>query len=72
MALTNIKFLPVIGGVVADAIEGKLDPALVEKFAVERECAQSGIGRIGSMSAMRVLDIANLCLPEDLLPHALS
>ncbi|RDB25467.1 L-pipecolate oxidase [Hypsizygus marmoreus] len=31
------KFLPIIGRLVADAIEGKLEPSVANKFAVERQ-----------------------------------
>ncbi|KZP27594.1 hypothetical protein FIBSPDRAFT_730595, partial [Athelia psychrophila] len=63
------KFLPVIGGVVADAIEGKLDPSLVKKFALDREYIPASTSRTGSAKA---LDIANLCSPDDLLPISMA
>lgn len=64
------KFLPVIGKVVADAIEGSLDPAVAKKFAVDRDCAQMSLARwsLGGLMGESQLDIAGLCNPEDLLP----
>jgi len=57
------KFLPVIGRLVADAIEGKLSPDLAAKFSPTRvptrpdECRQDGV---------QELDLTQLCTPEDL------
>ena len=61
----NKQFLPVIGRIVADAIEGKLDPSLVKKFALDRECTENSISRAGGVPG--ALEVANLCSPEDLL-----
>ncbi|KAI0317136.1 FAD dependent oxidoreductase [Amylostereum chailletii] len=60
------KFLPVIGSLVADAVEGKLDPQVADKFAVNREFARTG----GSHGGAALQDIENVafCTPEDLLP----
>ncbi|KAF7979042.1 hypothetical protein HWV62_44039 [Athelia sp. TMB] len=62
------KFLPVIGSVVADAIEGKLDPTLVKKFALDRECRENNISRAGVVPG--ALNVADLCSPEDLEPSS--
>ncbi|KAH7927462.1 FAD dependent oxidoreductase, partial [Leucogyrophana mollusca] len=61
------KFLPIIGSIVADAIEGKLDPAIAKKFAVDRAIAP-GVLAERNTRPIRELDLAELCLPEDLLP----
>jgi len=60
------KFLPVIGRIVADAVEETLDPLLVKKFAVDRHCIRVASNRT---SAPRELDIEGLCSPQDLLPN---
>ncbi|KAJ7209719.1 FAD dependent oxidoreductase [Mycena pura] len=59
------KFLPVIGRLVADAIEGNLSPDLAAKFSPTRvptltrhdECRQDGV---------QELVLTQLCTPEDL------
>ncbi|KAL6298270.1 FAD dependent oxidoreductase [Sparassis latifolia] len=60
------KFLPNIGGLVADAIEGVLDPALVKKFAVDRQENADVVFRRGRTASE--LDFGTLCTSEDLLP----
>ncbi|KAI0940618.1 hypothetical protein AcW1_003767 [Taiwanofungus camphoratus] len=60
------KFLPVIGRLVADAIEGILEPALVSKFAVDRPYVERRASRPGLTP--RELDHNDLCNPDDLLP----
>jgi len=62
------KFLPVIGRIIADAIENVLDPFLVKKFAVNRNCTQNITSRFGDTYAVKELDVGNLCSPEDLCP----
>ncbi|KAJ7244158.1 FAD dependent oxidoreductase [Mycena haematopus] len=59
------KFLPVIGQLVADAIEGKLSPELVAKFALDRTPNQ--IEELRHQGAVQELDLSQLCAPEDLL-----
>ncbi|KIM81419.1 hypothetical protein PILCRDRAFT_8774 [Piloderma croceum F 1598] len=59
------KFLPIIGCIVADAIEEKLDPSQAKRFAVDRDCTQLHSGRT---SAPEELDVEGLCSLEDLLP----
>ncbi|KAF7377841.1 DAO domain-containing protein [Mycena sanguinolenta] len=59
------KFLPVIGQLVADAIEGKLSPQLVNKFALDRTPNQFGERR--DQLGRQELDLSQLCTPEDLL-----
>ncbi|KAJ7818206.1 FAD dependent oxidoreductase, partial [Mycena olivaceomarginata] len=58
------KFLPVIGRLVADAIEDKLSPDLVAKFAVDRTPNQIDESR--SNLAPVELDLSQLCTPKDL------
>ncbi|PIL33413.1 hypothetical protein GSI_04035 [Ganoderma sinense ZZ0214-1] len=67
------KFLPVIGRLVADAVEGKLPPELVRKFAADRAHAHGDV----TEPAIRLAPPADLledelCTPEDLLPVPLS
>ncbi|KAH9050938.1 FAD dependent oxidoreductase [Lactarius deliciosus] len=60
------KFLPVIGRIVADAIEGTLDPAIAQKFAVDRKHTTLDLLR----GTLKPVDLATeeLCTPEDLIP----
>jgi len=58
------KFLPVIGRLVADAIEGKLSEELVAKFAVDRVVKQADQSRSGQIA--QELDLSQLCGSEDL------
>ncbi|CAA7258995.1 unnamed protein product [Cyclocybe aegerita] len=58
------KFLPIIGRLVADLVEDKLDQKVVEKFAVDREVAKAGASRTGQAVP---LDLKELYSPEDLL-----
>ncbi|KAJ3575067.1 hypothetical protein NP233_g1353 [Leucocoprinus birnbaumii] len=58
------KFLPVIGRLVADLIEGSLEPNLVEKFAVNRVHGRVDGSRSGAPTE---LDLNQLCSPRDLL-----
>ncbi|KAF8806532.1 FAD dependent oxidoreductase [Phlegmacium glaucopus] len=60
------KFLPVIGRLVADLVEEKLDPALRAKFAVERKALGPDPSRSG---AVLKLDLDQLCTPVDLDPR---
>ncbi|KAI0251155.1 FAD dependent oxidoreductase [Lactifluus subvellereus] len=64
------KFLPVVGRIVADAIEGTLDPALVQRFAVDRTNGLSTDWFDRRHGLAGVVDLATeqLCTPEDLLP----
>lgn len=67
---TSLQFLPVIGRIVSDAIEGKLDPAISQRFAVDRKA--NALDRLElSHGRMRPVDLNTepLCTPEDLLPH---
>ena len=67
---TSLQFLPVIGRIVSDAIEGKLDPAISQRFAVDRKA--NTLDRLElSHGRMRPVDLNTepLCTPEDLLPH---
>ncbi|KAJ7668552.1 FAD dependent oxidoreductase [Mycena polygramma] len=58
------KFLPVIGRLVADAIEGKLSPEVVAKFALDRTPNQSDEWR--HTVVVPELDLSQLCTPDDL------
>ena len=58
------KFLPVIGRLVADRIEGKLAPELMEKFSIHRD---RGVFRSwGWLDTPRELDLTTLCESSDL------
>ena len=60
-----MQFLPVIGRLVADLVEEKLDPVLRAKFAVERKTFGPDPSRSG---AVLKLDLSQLCTPADLDP----
>ncbi|KAG6920182.1 hypothetical protein DXG01_004951 [Tephrocybe rancida] len=64
------KFLPVIGRLVADAVDGTIQPDVAAKFSIER----SYIGTDESRSGAPVveLDLDQLCTPEDLQANTLS
>ena len=61
----GLQFLPIIGQIVADAIEETLEPSLMKKFAVDRTCTREQLGRT---SAAVELDVRALCSLDDLLP----
>lgn len=63
------KFLPILGRLVADLVEEKLDSELVTKFAVERTSAMPDPSRTGQVKR---LDLNQLCTPEDLIPGGQS
>lgn len=67
--ITFLQFLPVIGRIVSDAIEGKLEPAIAQKFAVDRK-HWTVEGYDPSRGTLKPVDLLNepLCTPEDLLP----
>lgn len=63
-----LQFLPVIGRIVSDAIEGRLDPATAQKFALDRK--HSTLDQLdSSRGSLGPVDITNesLCTLEDLL-----
>ncbi|KAJ7691752.1 FAD dependent oxidoreductase [Mycena rosella] len=60
------KFLPVMGRLVADAIEDRLSPDLVAKFAVDRISDHPDGSRAGGGRVARELDVSQMCKPEDL------
>ncbi|KAI1785219.1 FAD dependent oxidoreductase [Ganoderma leucocontextum] len=62
------KFLPVIGRLVADAIEGKLPPELVKKFAPNRVHEHDVTEPVVRLAPPADLVMDELCTPEDLLP----
>ncbi|KAJ7782733.1 FAD dependent oxidoreductase [Mycena metata] len=57
------KFLPVLGSLVADAIESKLSPALVAKFALDRTPNHPDASR---HDEVQELDLDQLCTSDDL------
>lgn len=58
--------MPVIGRLVADRLEGKMDEALCKKFAVDRPLKNKESILEREVSSIRVLDENELCGPEDL------
>jgi sarcosine oxidase/L-pipecolate oxidase len=60
----------VIGRIVSDAIEGKLEPAIAQKFAVDRNQTEDRFDP--SRGILRPVDLITepLCTPEDLLPYS--
>jgi sarcosine oxidase / L-pipecolate oxidase len=65
-----LQFLPVIGRIVADAIEGTLDPEIMQQFAVDRskENPADWLNRQHGSTGPIDLATERLCTPEDLLP----
>jgi len=61
------KFLPVVGRLVADAIQGTLDSAIRDKFALDRQYTSHHEIRLGGPTE---LDQEELCTTSDLLPNA--
>jgi len=59
------KFLPVIGRLVADLIQNKMEPNIVNKFAVNRRT--QAINNSRGSSSLKELNFGDICLPEDLL-----
>ncbi|EEC00084.1 hypothetical protein MPER_00048, partial [Moniliophthora perniciosa FA553] len=59
------KFLPVIGRVVADAIQGSLGPDVARKFAFDRDFKNPDKSREG-LNVPKELIIDQLCGAEDL------
>ncbi|KAJ4483807.1 FAD dependent oxidoreductase [Lentinula aciculospora] len=59
------KFFPVIGRIVADAIQGTLDPSLARKFAFNREITHVDHSRDGTGMLREELDVNQLYGPED-------
>ena len=58
-----------LGRIVSDAIEGKLDLSTAQRFAVDRK--QSTVDRFDpSRGLLRPVELTteSLCTPEDLLP----
>ncbi|PPQ88449.1 hypothetical protein CVT25_011575 [Psilocybe cyanescens] len=60
------KFLPVIGRLVADLVEDKLDAELIAKFALERETTELDGSRSGVVTK---LDMTTFYSIEDLQPR---
>ena len=59
------KFLPVIGRLVADAIEGKLPDELVKKFAVDRVWGPPDLSREGYAQGPLEIDLEELATSAD-------
>ncbi len=53
-----------IGRLVADVLEGKMEPAVAKKFAFDREVDHTDALRTGMKR--QELDLGQLCTPEDL------
>ncbi|PBK82863.1 FAD dependent oxidoreductase [Armillaria gallica] len=60
----SLTFLPVIGRLVADVLEGKMEPAVAKKFAFDREVDHTDYSRADTKP--KELDLSQLCTPEDL------
>ncbi|KAF9039442.1 FAD dependent oxidoreductase [Hymenopellis radicata] len=61
------KFLPVLGRLVADSIQGTMDAETSKRFALDRQIADADHSR-AVRTARRELNLDDLCTPEDLLP----
>ncbi|KAG5639483.1 hypothetical protein H0H81_001605 [Sphagnurus paluster] len=59
------QFLPVIGRLVADVVQGTMEPSVASKFGIERDYSTVDSSRAGML--VKELDISQLCTPEDLL-----
>ncbi|KAG6902365.1 hypothetical protein C0995_000927 [Termitomyces sp. Mi166 len=59
-----LQFLPVIGRLVADTVDGTIDPDVAAKFSIERPYVSADDSRLGT--AVAELDLDQLCTPEDL------
>ena len=62
-----VQFLPVIGRLVADAIQGTLDPDIRDKFALDRQYTSRSEARLGEPTE---LELGELCTAADLLHDA--
>ncbi|KAA1470565.1 FAD dependent oxidoreductase [Dentipellis sp. KUC8613] len=60
------KFLPVLGQLVADSIEGKLAPEIARKFALGRQYVESSYSRRSGHMDLEDLSAQELCEPKDL------
>ncbi|KAF5383448.1 hypothetical protein D9757_006120 [Collybiopsis confluens] len=58
------KFFPVIGRIVADAVQGVLDPELVRKFALDRNIEHIDESRDGTGMVREELDVSRLSGPQ--------
>jgi hypothetical protein len=72
------QFLPVIGRLVVDSLQGTLDPALARKFALDRPFQRAFVTGEDEQddpsrprgSKVQVLKEGELCTDADLLPPA--
>ncbi|KAF8515559.1 FAD dependent oxidoreductase [Gautieria morchelliformis] len=61
------KFLPILGRLVVDRLEGKLDEQLAKRFAFDRGFDMSHLADLTRTKALpKELDISQLCGPDDL------
>jgi sarcosine oxidase/L-pipecolate oxidase len=60
------QFFPILGRLVADRLEHKLDPGLAKKFAFDRVSDGNDLTR--QLQATKELNISQLCSSADLLP----
>ncbi|KAH0829173.1 FAD dependent oxidoreductase [Lanmaoa asiatica] len=60
----GFKFLPNVGRLIVDSLEGKLDATTAARFAVDRDVAGAKNGERAS-HVTQELDIGELCGPED-------
>lgn len=60
------KFLPVIGRLVADRLDGSMSSELQNKFAADREFAKEDLSR--RKETLKDLGSVEMCTAEDLLP----
>ncbi|VDC00318.1 unnamed protein product [Peniophora sp. CBMAI 1063] len=60
------KFLPVIGRLVADRLDGSMSPEVQDKFAADREFAKEDLSR--RKEVLKDLGSVEMCTAEDLLP----
>ena len=61
------QFLPVLGRLVADSIQGILDESIAQKFSPDRTYAKHDPSR--SRADITDLALEQLCTAEDLLPQ---
>lgn len=67
--ISSSQFLPVVGRLVADAIEGKLPSDVASRFAVNRPHAKDGaVAPELRYQPAEELVVDQLCGPDDLLP----
>ena len=69
--LIIIQFFPILGRLVVDRLEGKLDESLTNRFAFDRVFDMGNVAdRTRSVGVPKELDLSQLSSPGDLLPPA--